>query len=1052
MTTLLYRDSRLLALAILMMVAAGASALMAIGRQEDPTITNLFATIITPYPGADPARVEALVTEKIEEQLREIPEIDDLMSVSRLGISVVRVELSQFISDQRIEQAWSEIRDALDDAAGNFPPGVPQPEFDDDRTGAFTAIFALLPAEGTETNPAILRRTAKVLQDRLRAVGGTKLVELYGARDEEISVTIDTAKLVSLGLTAQAVSEAIARGDAKVRAGQVRGERIDLLIEVAGEIKALERVRAIPVIEGSDGRIVRVGDVSTVKRTLREPAQSLVRIDGREAVLIAARMQDDLQVDAWAARIGAVVDDFQNATPAGLELRRLFDQAAYTSDRLTGVVVNMMIGVGLVLTVLLITLGWRAALVVALVLPLATLVSIFGLRLAGVPIHQMSVTGLIVALGLLVDAAIVMTDEIRKRLAAGETRLAAVDQSVRRLVAPLIASTVTTVLAFMPMVLLPGPAGDFVGSIAIAVIIMLISSLALAVTVTPALAGHLLKDPKQAQNATWLATGMRFSSLSWVFGRALRVALSHPRLAMLFALILPVIGFGAFPTLKPQFFPGVDRNQFYVQVKLPDGTSISQTERVARQVDQLLHQKPDIIGLTWVIGESAPPFYYNMIADQDSVPSFAEALVTTRSPQVTEALLDDLQRRLDAAIPAARIVVRGLVQGPPVNAPVEIRVVGESLAVLRRIGDQIRLLMLDVPGITVARTELTAGAPKVRFDLSEEKARLAGLDLAGVAGQLETQLEGAVGGSIIEASEELPIRVRVNDDGRASVASVSTLDFAAPNATALAEQGVYPGIPLTALGDLNVVPAETSIHRRNGERINTVQAFVDRNVLPEVALRQVQERIAESDIELPPGYRLEVGGDSDARDETLRNLLGSMGLIIALTVASIVMTFGSYRLSIVTAVVAILSMGLSLLALAVFQYPFGIQAVIGVIGSIGVSINAAIIIMTALQADAKALHGDIERTAQVVMAQGRHIVSTTLTTFGGFVPLILAGGGFWPPFAMSIAGGVLLSTVVSFFFVPPAFTLLARSGTLPAQPATKPEPRFADPTQRALPA
>ena len=1037
MSTLFYRDTRLLALAILMMVAAGASALLAIGRQEDPTITNLFATIITPYPGADPARVEALVTEKIEEQLREIPEINDLTSVSRLGISVVRVELSQFIPDDRIEQAWSEIRDSLGDAARNFPPGVPQPEFDDDRTGAFTSIVALLPAEGTDTNPAILRRTAKVLQDRLRAVGGTELVELYGARDEEISVTVDAAKLVSLGLTAESVSQAIARGDAKVRAGQVRGQRTDLLIEVAGEIKALERVRAIPVIEGEDGRLVRVGDVATVRRTLREPAKSLSRLNGREAVLIAARMQDDLQVDAWAARTSAALDDFETSIPAGLELGRLFDQATYTSERLTGVLINMMIGIGLVLAVLLVTLGWRAALVVALVLPLATLVSIFGLRLVGVPIHQMSVTGLIVALGLLVDAAIVMTDEIRKKLAAGETRLAAVDQSVRRLVAPLIASTVTTVLAFMPMVLLPGPAGDFVGSIAIAVIIMLIASLALAATVTPALAGHLLKDPKQAQNASWLATGMKFSSLGWIFGRTLRVALSHPKLAMLFALILPVIGFGAFPTLKPQFFPGVDRNQFYVQVKLPDGTSISETDRVARQVDLLLRKEPGITGLAWVIGESAPAFYYNMVADQDSVPSFAEALVTTQSPQTTEALLDDLQRRLDASIPAARVVVRGLVQGPPVNAPVEIRVVGESLTVLRQIGDQIRLLMLDVPGISVARTELTAGAPKVRFDLSEEKARLAGLDLAGVAGQLETQLEGAVGGSIIEASEELPIRVRVNDDGRNSIGSVGGLDFVAPNAATLAQQGAYPGIPLRALGDLNVVPAETSIHRRNGERINTVQAFVERNVLPEVALRQVREHIAESGLELPPGYRLEVGGDADARDETLRNLLGSIGLIIALTVASIVLTFGSYRLSIVTAVVAILSMGLSLLALALFRHPFGIQAVIGVIGSIGVSINAAIIIMTALQADAKALRGDIERTAQVVMAQGRHIVSTTLTTFGGFVPLIMEGGGFWPPFAMSIAGGVLLSTVISFFFVPPAFRLLARSGTLPAQAASE---------------
>ena len=1045
MSTMFYRDGRLLALAILMIVAAGASALMAIGRQEDPTITNLFATVITPYPGADPARVEALVTEKIEEQLREIPQIDDLTSVSRLGISVVSIELSQFISDDRIEQAWSEIRDALTDAARNFPPGVPQPEFDDDRTGAFTSIVALLPAPGTDTNPAIIRRTAKVLQDRLRAVGGTKLVELYGARDEEISVTVDTAKLVSLGLTAQTVSDSIARGDAKFRAGQVRGDRIDLLIEVAGEIKALDRVRAIPVIEGDGGRIVRVGDVASVKRTLRTPAESLARINGREAVLIAARMQDDLQVDAWAARIGSVLDSFETELPAGLELHRTFNQATYTSERLTGVVVNMLIGMVLVLTVLLVTLGWRAALVVALVLPLATLVSIFGLRLAGIPIHQMSVTGLIVALGLVVDAAIVMTDDIRKRLAAGQTRLAAVDQSVRRLVAPLIASTVTTVLAFMPMVLLPGPAGDFVGSIAIAVIIMLIASLALAVTVTPALAGLLLMDPKQTKDASWLATGMSFSSLGLVFGRALRLALYHPRLAILFALILPVIGFAAFPTLKPQFFPGVDRNQFYIQVKLPDGTSISETTRVTGLVDGLLRKEPDITGLTWVIGENAPAFYYNMIANQDSVPSFAEALVTTRSPEATEAMLDSLQRRLNASVPAARIVVRGLVQGPPVNAPVEIRVVGESFAVLRQIGDRIRLLILDVPGITVARTQLTAGAPKVRFDLSEEKTRLAGLDLAGVANQLETQLEGAVGGSIIEASEELPIRVRVDDDGRGSVGSVGTLDFAPPNATALAQQGAYPGIPLTALGDLNVVPAETSIHRRNGERINTVQAFVERDVLPEVALRRVQQKIAQSGLQVPTGYRLEIGGDSDARDETLRNLLGSMGLIIALTVSSIVLTFGSYRLSVVTAVVAFLSMGLSLLALAVFQYPFGIQAVIGVIGSIGVSINAAIIIMTALQADLKALHGDVDRVAKVVMAQGRHIVSTTLTTFGGFVPLILAGGGFWPPFAMSIAGGVLLSTVVSFFFVPPAFTLLARSGTLPSQTAV-------DVRQDALPA
>ncbi len=392
---------------------------------------------------------------------------------------------------------------------------------------------------------------------------------------------------------------------------------------------------------------------------------------------------------------------------------------------------NMLIGMALEVGVLLITLGWRAALVVATVIPLAALMSVFGLQLMGVPIHQMSVTGLIVALGLLVDAAIVMTDEIRKKLVAGETRLNAVDYAVRRLFAPLIASTVTTVLAFMPMVLLPGPAGDFVG--AIAVIVMLLSSLALAVTITPALAGLLLKVPAPNARRGWLTNGVSFERGGRLFHGSLRLALTHPKLSILFALILPVIGFGAFSTLKPQFFPGIDRNQFYVQLQLPDGTAIRETERIARRIDAQLGAEPAVTDVNWVIGESAPAFYYNMTADRDGDPSFAEALVSTASPQATEALLDRLQRKFDGAVPEARVIVRGLVQGPPVDAPVEIRIVGHSLETWRKLGNEIRLLMLDVPGMTVARTQIASGAPKLSVALSEEKARLAGLNLSAVA-------------------------------------------------------------------------------------------------------------------------------------------------------------------------------------------------------------------------------------------------------------------------------------------------------------------------------
>ncbi len=1022
MRTLFYRDKRLFALAILMILSAGISGLLTIGRQEDPTITNLFATIVTPYPGAGPERVEALVTEKIEQELRQIEEIDEVTSSSRSGISIIQVELSQFITQAEIDQAWSRIRDALSDAAANFPDGVPEPRFDDDRTGAFTTIGALTSRDGRIVSPAVKRRYGELLQDRLRALSGTRYVRLYGTDTEEILITVDPHKLASIGLTVDRVSTAIKQADAKVRAGQVRGRHTDLLIELTGEIKSLERVARIPVLEREGDRIVRVSDIATVRKTVRRPSTSIAYADGNPAVLIAARMQDDLQVDAWIAKVNRVYDEFRRDLPTSLELEVLFDQSHYTAERLTGVLQNLALGVALVVGVLFLTLGWRAALIVAVILPLATLISISGLRAVGISIHQMSVTGLIVALGLLVDAGIVMTDDIRRRLAAGTMRLAAVDQAVRRLAVPLLASTVTTALAFMPMAMLPGPAGDFVGAIAISVIIMLVASLALALTITPALSGWLLKIDKISADRRLPQPG--------IFSRSIGLALAHPRLAIVLALVLPAIGFGSFPTLRAQFFPGVDRDQFYVQIKLPDGTAIRKTERVALRTGQLIRKEDGIRTVHWVIGESAPAFYYNMIANQDNRPSFAEALVTTTSPQATEAMLGRLQRTLDADVPDARVIVRGLVQGPPVNAPVEIRLVGPELGTLRALGDQIRGLMISVPDVIQALTQLNGGAPKVVVDLSEEKVRLAGLRMRDVARQLESKLEGVTGGSLVEGSEELPVRVRLGAAARADFTELRDIDVVSANADARATQGAYPGIPLTALGTLSLAPAETPIFRRDGERINTIQGFVQRNVLPEEVLKKVQARIAQSDFKLPPGYRMEVGGDSDARDDVLRNLISTLGIIVALSIATIVLTFGSYRLSIVASIVAVLSMGLSLLALAVFGYPFGIQAVIGVIGSIGVSINAAIIIMTALQEDPLARNGDIGRIRELVVAQSRHIVSTTLTTFGGFLPLILEGGGFWPPFAMSIAGGVLLSTVVSFYFTPPAFALLARNGRL----------------------
>ncbi len=1019
METMTFRQPRLVALALLVIVAAGLSALLAIGRQEDPTITNLFATVTTPFPGADPARVETLVTTPIEERLREIAEVDVIASVSSTGISIVQVELEETLADDRIEQVWSETRDALDDAVAEFPAGVQPPEFDSDGTGAYGAIIAIS-GRHSDVPLAIAARYADLLADDLRNVAGTKLVDTYGEPQEEVLVTLDPERAVALGITAPEVSRAIAAADTKGQAGRLRGTTSDLIVDVAGDIEALERVRNIILREGPNGEVTRVADVATATRTPLTPAESLAFHNGTPAILVAAKLQDGLQVDAWMGRVATSLSEFNDGLPGGLSAELVFDQSRYTADRLSEVGTNMAIGVTLVVGVLLITLGLRAAMIVAVILPVVSLATLATMNIIGLAIHQMSVTGLIVALGLLVDAGIVMTDEVGQRLRAGMSRERAVGSAVRRLWAPLFASTATTALSFTPMILLPGPAGDFVGSIAIAVVIMLVWSFLVAITITPAIAGWVL--PAEGRGGA-LANGVSLPGLSHTFERSIRWSIRNPLRSIALSLVLPVTGFLALPLLTAQFFPGVDRDQFHIEVDLRPGASISQTESTVRRIDEALRAADETQQVSWVLGRSAPAFYYNIVGGRDNSSRYAQALVTTQSPAATETLLARLERDLGAVAPEAQVLVRGLVQGPPVDAPVEFRILGPNIDVLRDLGDEVRRILSQVDTVTLTRGTLIDGAPEISIDVNEGKARDIGLDLEAISLQLEAGLEGLVGGSLIEATEELPVRVRFGELTRGDLSAIADLPILPVGGSRRTPLEDNPAIPLSAIATITLEPGEPIITRRNGERMNTVQAFILRDVLPEEVLVEAQAVLEAEGFALPPGYRLELGGDSDARSDTLNNLLASLGLIVTLTVAVIVMTLRSFRLSLVAAVVCVLSAGLSMLSLAVLQYPFGINAIIGVIGSIGVSINAAIIIMTGLQANKRAVAGDVDAMGDVVLASSRHIVSTTVTTFGGFLPLLLAGGGFWPPFAAAIAGGVLLSTVVSFYFTPPAFAL-----------------------------
>ncbi|MEM9247080.1 MAG: efflux RND transporter permease subunit [Pseudomonadota bacterium] len=1018
METLTFRQPRLVALILLVLISAGASSLLSLGRQEDPTITNLFASVTTSFPGADPARVEALVTAEIEEAMREIAEVDTVSSVSGQGISVVSIDLLETLDDTTIEQVWSEARDAVAEAATRFPPGARTPEFNAEGISAYSAVIGIR-AEADGITAPLLARHAEALADRLRGIPDTRAVDLFGVPEEEVLVAVESAEAAALGLTVDRISAAITGADGKVQAGRLQGTGTDLSIGISGEVASLDRLRAIPLAEGRDGAVVRLGDIAEISRGARTPSEELALVNGAPAVLVGALAQDGVQIDRWMTFLRDELEAGAEVVPIGISETLLFDQSTYTADRLSEVGTNMAIGVALVVAVLFVTLGVRAALIVALVLPVVSFATLATMNMIGLPIHQMSVTGLIVALGLLVDAAIVMSDEVRKRLAAGMPRERATGDAVRRLAAPLLASTVTTALSFTPMILLPGPAGDFVGSIAIAVVLMLAWSLVIALTVTPALAGWFLPAATDTP---------RPGPLARAFTATLHWSTHNPVRSIAVALILPVLGFAAFPTLTAQFFPGVERDQFYIELDMPAGTAIAETARVAAEIDARLMGDTRIERAWWSIGQSGPAFYYNITGGRSREPGFAQAMVTTADAEAASELVPELQAQLDMAYPNAQIIVRGLVQGPPVAAPVELRFVGQDVATLRELGDDVRALVADLPLTTHVRTTTNGGAPRLTYEIDEGAARRLGLSLTDVARQMEAGLEGVTGGSLVEGTETLPIRVRLGETLRADAQSIA--DMPVLPAGAVAGNGMT-FLPLSEIATPVFEPSDPTIVRRNGERVNTVQAFLVPGVLPEEGLQQVQTALDEAGFALPAGYRLELGGDSDARSSTVGNLLASVGLIVTLTIATIALTFNSFRLTFLALVVTVLSAGLSMLALAIMQFPFGINAIIGVIGSIGVSINAAIIILTGLQQDPEAASGDRTAMARVTAASSRHIISTTVTTFGGFLPLILAGGGFWPPFAVAIAGGVAFSTVVSFYFVPAAFALIARRTPLP---------------------
>lgn len=1016
MRTLFYRLPRLSILAILVILAGAAGALLSLGRQEDPTLVERFGYVLTTLPGADAERIEATVTDPIETAIRELPEVDEVQSVSRQNVSQISISMDEGLSKAEVDDAWTLVREKVDSARAGLPQGASSPEIVRQYVGASTMLVGLVWTGEGEPELAVMSRMARLLSDQFQNLGGTEETEIYGLPREEVRVVLDPDALAAAGLGMQEAARRIAAGDAKAPAGQVRGERANVGIEVGGAFDGIARIRAVPLLQQEDGSAVRVGDIAEVRKGIEYPETVMNFTNGERSIIVGAFIQPNQRVDQWAASARRLVAEFEESSPAAIDVRIVFDQSEYTEARLNGLAQNLLFSSLIVFLALFLVMGWRAAFVVGSALPLTVALVLILFNVFGYPLHQMSVTGLVISLGLLIDNAIVVFDEYDQERARGHAVIDAIDIAIRKLFGPLFASTLTTALAFAPIAFMPGAAGEFIGMIGVSVIFSVCASFLLSMTIIPFLAGRFDRTRKPGERKNWLRDGISVDAITdgyrWTVGAVLR----FPLLGLAIGLVPAFAGFALGGSLPLQFFPQTERDQFQVEISLPSTASINEAYRAVDRATELLTTYRNVEMVNFTLGESAPRVYYNAFNNTQGVPGFAAGWVQLSDNESTRVMVREIQDTLRHEFPGAQFLALPFEQGPPVDAPIEFFIRGSDLGTLNQLGNETRRILSGIPGITYTQASLQLGAPTVTIRADEAATAMSGERLAGLASDVRAELEGVPAGSILEGVEEIPVRVIASQERRSQLSDLRAKTIGADRPGS--------GAPIASLGEFTLDPQTAVITRLDGQRVNQIYGFTEPFSLPPPVQAKFEAALDQADFHVPPGYDIIIGGEAETRAEAMTDLMSLAVPLILIMAGAVALVFNSFRLSMLILLTGFLSVGLAFGGVWMFNLPLGFNAIVGSLGLLGISINSSIVVLSLLQGNAAARADDVIAQREVVVDATRHIVATTLTTMGGFVPIILTGDVFWLPLATAIAGGVAGSALLALYFTPAAYRLM----------------------------
>lgn len=975
------------------------------GRMEDPDFTMRTMVVGVSWPGASPQQMSDQVTDKLEEKLRDLPGVDYTKSFTDGSKSVIYINLKEDLPSNKIRPAWEEARNMINDEWKSLPSGVQGPSINDRFDDVYGTIYAL---SGDEFSYEEKRQQAENLKRQLLSVPNVKKITLIGVQEKSLDVTINKDKLASYQVSTQQLLTALKQQSAMVPAGMVNTDTNNVYLRINGVFDSVDEVKNMPI--RINNQTIRLGDIADVTMTYKDPSSPQFYYEGKPAIGIAISMDAGANNIEFGKAIDTKLKELKTTIPAGLSLDQVSNQPHIVKESIGDFSQSLFEAIAIVLLVSFASLGIRTGIVVALTIPVVVSTTFVLMYENGIYLHKVSLGALILALGLLVDDAIIVVEMMSVKLEEGFNHWRAATFAYESTAFPMLSGTLITCAGFLPLALAEGMVAEFTKSLSIVVFMALILSWIASVLVSPVLGYKIIENKAEKPESEWTRRDHIMHRLKTVFyarfESLLHWALGHHKAVLLLTLGAFILSLLSFPLIKQEFFPSSTRNEIIVSMQFPQSSSIDYTQNQAKSLDALLKDNEHIDHFTTYVGEGSPRFVLTLEPELPRA-NFMQTIIVTKSLEDRDALFKDLQDQLNDQYPSALINMQFVQIGPPSKYPVMLRVSGPDASEVKTIANDVKAKMQEDKDLHNIAFDWPDTEPVAQIHIDPDKARMLGINSYAVSLHLQSLLSGTKSGEYYEGNQTIPVTFRLSGNENHNLAALSSLPIQTGN-------GSY--VPLSQIATISMSQEEGIIWHRNMMPTISIHANVGPGVLGNAKTKEIYNKLAEYRQDLPTGYTIDLDGSAEKSVTAVQKLLVPMPIMLFAIMTILMFQLKRIALMFMALFTAPLGLIGVVLALNITRTPLGFMAILGIIALSGMIIRNSIILLD--QIEIHRAEGQSAREAIINSAtlRFRPIMLTAIAAILGMIPLM--GFVFWSPLAIAFSGGLLVATILTLIVLP----------------------------------